>query len=69
MQEQRKSLMQLKNEAKKLGYGVRKWATIADIPWQSLYRKIKNESTLRLSEYDRLLAAVENMKGKTTHAN
>jgi hypothetical protein len=64
MLESRKSLKELKNEAKQLGYGVRKWSALAGLPWQSVYRKIENERSLRVTEYDQLAAAVERMKGE-----
>jgi hypothetical protein len=65
MNQSRKSLKQLKSEAKAMGYGVRKWAAMAGLPWQSLYRKINREDTLLLHEYDKLEAAVEQMKGES----
>ena len=65
MTDNTKTLKELKNEAKSLGYGVRKWAAMAGLPWQSVYRKIENERSLRHSEYQRLVAAIEQMKGGT----
>ncbi|OWK42038.1 hypothetical protein [Fimbriiglobus ruber] len=63
MQVSRKSLKELKNEAKERGYGVRKWAELAGLPWQIVYRRIGNEEALRISEYERLVSAIEKMKG------
>lgn len=65
MAKNRKSLKQLKTEAKQMGYGVRRWAALAGLPWQSVYRKISREETLLLHEYDKLEAAVEQMKGES----
>jgi len=62
MQQPDKTLKQLKNEAKDLGFGVRKWAAMAGLPWQVVYRRLGNEKTVRLSEYLSLEKAVEQMK-------
>ena len=62
MAEHRKTLKQLKEEARLLGYGVRKWSALAGLPWQSVYRKLSNERLLRMSEYDLLVEAVDRMK-------
>jgi hypothetical protein len=60
----RKSLKELKSEADDLGYGPRKWAALAGIPWQTVYKRLANERSCRLFEYDRLAAAVDKMKSE-----
>jgi hypothetical protein len=57
-----KSLKQLKKEAKGLGYGVRGWAELAEMPYQVVYRRLNNEKNLRLDEYLKLEEAVEKMR-------
>ena len=64
MPKNRKSLRELKNEAKGFGYGPRKWAELAGLPWQTVYKRIANERSCRLFEYDRLAAAVDKMKSE-----
>lgn len=64
MRDERKSLIDMQKEAKSHGVSARRFCELAGIPWQSFYRKRHKEGLVRLSEYDKLTAALEAIVNK-----